>query len=412
MEYGLSETEAKLRPDLNLGPGVGVDTLLARIASHTKALGDDRLHAPLAKDPTSPSDIAAHSGSPLCRRFAAMSTSSMDSTVCWTDDADTFCAGRLEMVLTAIVQSQPKVSIVLPTTRLPDLYKDGALAHLRVINLGGEGNVLHGLFEAHHAPEFPRDRFGPIFERTLGHPMASRFLALTAAEDGDIEEFVEQRRFLKLESLDRTEPLNNHIKRRIEKLNDTARKQLARCALSRRRQPPMICVIGLDKISALVGCARFARTNARGWCTEILCPFLGNPAFDFREMFDFDAMQEVGRHLHNLHKDWDKAGDVPGAISTAIEGNRLLIEARRERSVIRMAYPDFDALFTTRSMMNRRKPRLDIARSRNALIKVIKGHPNCCCQCRVAGRRKSCIQQVIAAYNDVHAKARHLKHFV
>jgi len=411
VEHVLSDSEAKRWPDLTFGPGVGIDTLLARIAAHTKAAGDDRLHAALlSKDIPPPTELAALTA-------AVLSGEALNDTVWVLHGLDTLLdrrrnqfdgAGRLEMVLTAILLSESSVSIILPTTRLPDLYRDGTLIHLRTVDLGGlQGNVLHELFEAHHAPEFPREKFGPISERTLGHPMAARFLALTAAQDGNIEELLEQKRFLKLESLDRREPLNAHIKRRLEKLDDGARRSLAKCALfTNPATTDDLRVFGLDRKTRLwlIAQGLLEQTPVDGNRKYYVHPMVTRH-LEYREVYDFDAMQELGRHMHNLHKDCDKSGDVPGAISTALEGNRLLVESRRERSAIRLAYPDFDALLqNTRSMMSRKKARLDIARTRvNTLVKAANRHPELLLlNAELRSAEKATFELIVSAYNEVH----------
>jgi tetratricopeptide (TPR) repeat protein len=409
VEYALTESEATRWPDLTFGPGVGADTLLARIASHAKAAGDDRLHkAILAPDVPAPAEIAALAAETLCGEGLAGAVWVIHGLDGLLDRRRSHFhgAGRLEMVLTAILSSQPTVSIILTTARVPELYNDGALADMRVIELGGlQGNLLHEVFEAHHAPEFPREHFGPISERTLGHPLAVRFLAITATEDGDIEELLEQKRFLKLEGLDRREAISAHIKRRIEKLDDQARRQLATCALFvDPATTDDLRVLGLDRKARLwlVSQGLLEQTPVDGARRYYVHPMVAKH-LDYREVYDFDSMQNVGRHIHNLHKDFDKAGDVPAAIATAFEGNRLLVESRRERSVIQMAYPDFDALIhNTRSMMGRKKARLDIARSRvNSLLKASNRHSDLLLMnAELRAVEKASFELIVGAYNE------------
>ena len=410
VEHALTESEATRWPDLTFGPGVGPDTLLARIASHTKAAGDDRLHkALLSEEVPTPTEIATLAAETLTAEGLAGAVWVIHGLDGLLDRrrGHFHGAGRLEMVLSSILQSQPTVSIILTSTRVPEMYNEGALAHLRHIALGGlQGNVLHELFEAHHAPEFPREHFGPISERTLGHPLAARFLAITAAEDGDIEELLEQKRFLKLEELDRRDAISAHIKRRIQKLDDQARRNLAACALFvDPATTDDLRVLGLDRKSRLwlVSQGLLEQTPVDGARRYYVHPMVAKH-LDYREVYDFDAMQNLGRHIHNLHKEFDKAGNVPAAIATAFEGNRLLVESRRERSVIPMAYSDLDAMiYNTRSMMGRKKARLDIARSRvNSLMKGSNRHSELLLlNAELRVHEKSTFEVIVGAYNEL-----------
>jgi tetratricopeptide (TPR) repeat protein len=390
--------------------------LLARIASGTKEAGVDTLHAALMKkkDGPSPAQTAALAAE-------ALADDALKGAV-WVIHGIEYlldrrrghfnAAGRLEMVLAAILESQPALRIVLSSTVMPQLYTEGASANLRIIELGGlKGSVLHGMFEAHHAPEFARDRFGPIAERTLGHPMASRFLALSAAEEGDIEELLEQKRFLKMDSLDRRDGLARHIKRRVENLTTDQRKHLATCALF--RQPATtddLRVFGLDRKARLFLVAQglLEQTPVDGDRRYYVHPLVSK-LLDFREVYDFDVMQELGRHFHNQSREHEKKeGEFTQGLACVQEGNRLLVEARRERSALGLPYDDLDALvYSIASMMRRKKARLDIARARlNGLLKQYTSHPELLLlHAELRQAEKAEFELIVGAFNEAQRQA-------
>tara|TARA_B100000575_G_scaffold227024_1_gene187679 strand:- start:79 stop:2928 length:2850 start_codon:yes stop_codon:yes gene_type:complete len=415
IEHVLQSAEVNRWPDFTFGHGTGADALLARIASCTKEAGVDTLHSALKrKDRPSPAETA---------RLAAeaLTDPALTGQVWIIHGIDQLldrrrghfnAAGRLEMVLTAILQSQPTVRLILSTTVVPQLYTEGATANLRIIEMVGlKGNVLHELFEAHHAPEFPRERFGPIAERTLGHPLAARFLALSAAEEGSIDELLDQTRFLKLEQLDRRDALTRHIKRRIDALSTDQRKHLTRSALF--REPATtddLKELGLDRKARLFLVAQglLEQTPVDGNRRYYVHPMVSKH-LDFREVYDFDCMQELGRHFHAKSRTHEKNdGEFTLGFACVQEGNRLLVESRRERSVLRLPYDDLDPFVHSISgMMRRKKARLDIARARlNGLLKLHASHPELLLlNAELRHAEKADFEQVAGAFNEAQRQA-------
>lgn len=415
IEHALSGFEGPRWPDFTFGPGAGTDALLARIASCTKEAGVDTLHAALVKkEGPSPAETATLAAEALNAEQLAGAVWVIHGIDQLLDKRRGHfnAAGRLEMVLAAILQSQPAVRLVFPTTVVPQLYTEGASANLRTIELGGlKGSVLHELFEAHHAPEFPRDRFGPISERTLGHPLAARFLALSAAEEGDIEELLEQNRFLKMDGLDRRDALTRHIKRRIETLGEEPRKQLAACALFREpASTDDLRELGLDRKSRLflVSQGLLEQTPVDGNRRYYVHPLVSK-MLDYREIYDFDAMQALGRHFHLRSREHEKKeGEFTLGLACVQEGNRLLVESRRERSVLRLPYADLDPVVNSiSSMMRRKKARLDIARSRlNGLLKHHAKHPELLLlHAELRHAEKSEFELIAGAFNEAQRQA-------
>jgi len=416
IEHTLIDSEAPRWPDLTLGPGVGADTLLARIADATKAAGIDTLHVALTqkKDRPKPTELAALVAETLSNealKGQIFVLHGIDSVVD-RRRGHLKAAGRLELILSAILTSSPAIRLIISASKAPQLYNEGANNQLRTIDLGGlKGSVLHEMFTAHHVEDTPRDKFGPIAERTLGHPLASRFMAISTFEDGDLDALLEQGRFLKMTELSRYDALTRHIKRRIDKLNDNDRKALASCALFRDpASTDDLRVVGLDRRTRLflVSQGLLEQTpvdgNRRYYVHDTVSRHL-----DYREIYDFDAMQAVGGHLHEQSREAAKKDDgSTTALAYLQEGNRLLIESRRERSAIAPIYPDMDAVLENlRSMIRRKKARLDIARQRiNTLIKYHNTHSDLLLlNAELHAAERSDFEKVIGAYNELHTQA-------
>jgi tetratricopeptide (TPR) repeat protein len=415
IEHSLIAHQGPRWPDLTFGPGIGADTLLARIAAATNEAGVTTLHEALRqKDGPNPAEIAALAAQALADETLKGAVWVIHGIEGILDRrrGHLLESGRLEMVLSAILASQPAVRIVFASSIVPQLYTKGTNAQLRVITLGGlKGSVLHELFAAHHVPEFSRDRFGPIAERTLGHPLAARYLAISATEEEDIEELLEQKRFLKMETLDRNDALSRHIKRRIGSLSQEERGHLSACALfNEPATTDDLRLFGLDRKARLFLIAKglLEQTPVDGDRRYYVHPLVAK-LLEYREVYEFDTMQALGQHFHQQSREYEKQeGKFTAGLACVQEGNRLLVESRRERSALRLPYSDLDTMvYSIQSMMNRKKARLDIARSRlNSLIKFEPKHPELLLlNAQLHHAEKSEFSQIIGAFNDAQRQA-------
>jgi tetratricopeptide (TPR) repeat protein len=384
VEHVLDKGERTRLPDLTLARGTGADALIARVASAANAAGDARLHDALGK----------RDGRPQPAELAQLIVESLNADAfenhTWVIHGLESLLdrrrghfnrlGRLEMYLTAILSAQTKVRVLFVTPRLPAVYAQSATAEIQELRLEGlAGKVLHEVFEACHIEETPRDRFGPIVERTLGHPMAVRYIALTAKAEGDLEELLEQTRFLNLNAIDDQQSLRRHIKRRVEALDPETRKRLSHVALLRNAgSSELLRSLGLNRNQRLelLSLGLLEQTpvldNRRYYVHPLIAHHL-----EYREVYDFGAMEALGQTLLELGHTALKDGNETLALSMHQEANRLLIEARRERSRAGMPYPDQDAMVDNiLGLARRRSPRLDIARTRtNEAIKIDPYNP-------------------------------------
>ena len=416
VEHALTNQEITRWPDLTFGPGVGVDTLVGRIADAAKAAGADALHQAVTRknDRPGPAELATLVAETL-------EDSALSGNVFVIHGLDHLsdrrrghfkADGRLEMVMSAILRSTPALRVILTATRPPQLYNEGAMAGLRMLELSGlKGKVLHEMFAAHHLEDVPREKFGPIHDRTMGHPMAARFLAISAVEDGDLDELLDQGRYLKVNDLERSEAVTRHIKRRIAKLKDADRRALAAASLF--RDPATtddLRVFDIDRRTRLflVSQGLLDQTPVDGDRRYYVHSRVSRH-LEYREVFDFDNMQALGRQMHNYAREAAKAeGQSTQALAYQVEGNRLLIESRRERHIKPPIYSDLDAMIENiRGMIRRKNPRLDIARQRiNPILKQAPSHPELLlAQAELCAAEKADFSTVIGAYNALHSSA-------
>ena len=377
-EHALQSHECTRMPDLTLGRGTGADTLLARLAITALDKGDDRLHTALSSKDKRPTPAQ------MAELVVDVLSQDAMADVVWMIHGlgglmhrrtPSFqAAGRLETLLSALLRAETKATLIFTTVTVPETYQAGG-SPLRVLALEGlAGKTLHGLFEAHHTPECDRDRFGPIAERTLGHPMAARYLAMAMVEEGSVDEILEQPRFLKLSAIDDSQALRRHIKRKVEKLPKDVRASLAACALLRQSgTTENLQALGLNRSRRLqlLSMGLLEQTPGVGNRRYYVHPMVGDH-LEYREVYDFKLMENLGRHLLEVGKAQRTAEENMVAMATCLEANRFLVDARRERSCIALPYPDLDPTVNNiLGLIRRKNARLDIARQRtNEALKL------------------------------------------
>jgi tetratricopeptide (TPR) repeat protein len=368
-------------PDYTFGRGSGFDAFVTRVALAAKAGGDDRLHAVLSKpeERGTPSELAALVAATLQGEGLRGKVWVLHNLPVLLDrrDGSFYHDGRLEMVLRAIFTSEPTLRMVFISDRAPSFYKEGQARSIRQIQLGGlKGRELHELFSCWKAPEFSRDHFGPINERTHGHPLANRFLALTVREGADIDELLEQPKFLRAESVTDTEALRRHIERRVKELDDKLKGSLLHAALLRDPgTPDDLLKLGLSRADrlTLLGAGMLEQTPSDADRRYYVHPLVAEHLHT-REIQDFEVMEGYAEHVIERAREIKKGGDLLAAVALGQEGNRLLVEARKGRSRMGMPYPDNDPIVdNVRGLLRQKKGRLDIARMR--LNEALKSDP-------------------------------------
>ncbi|MBL8614968.1 MAG: tetratricopeptide repeat protein [Deltaproteobacteria bacterium] len=374
VESALAAAGKKRLPDFVFGHGAGVDALLARFAVLTKELaGDDRLSAAItAAERPAPAELAAlvveALSAPALADFV-MVLSPLDALLD-RRDGSFYRNGRLEMVLKALLLAAPALQLVFITDLAPTFYREGEATHQRLLALDGvRGKELHALFEAWHAPEFARSHFGPISERTHGHPLASRAFALAVRSTPEgVEKVLESPKLLKAAALNDLEPLRRNLKRAVEKLDDEARTALLAAALPRIPVDAAdLQVLGLGRTQRLDLLSRglLEQTPGEG-DRQFYVHSLVREQLPRIDVEDFDRMEALALHWQAKAKELKGKGEVLNSLRFAQESNRLFVLARRARGRLRLPFPDADAMVDELRGMVRRKrePRHDIARQR------------------------------------------------
>ncbi len=374
IEAALATAGKQRLPDFIFAHGSGIDCLLARFAQTAQAFaGDSRLAEALraAARPT-PTEIAALVVDVLSNDKLsghAMVLGPLDALLD-RRDGSFYRNGRLELVLKALLVSKPALRLIFSTDLAPTFYREGEGVAQRIFKLGGvRGRELHGIFEAWHAPEFDRDRFGPISDRTHGHPLAARIFALAVhSTEGGVDKLLENAKFLKATSIDDLEPIKRHLKRAVEKLSEESRTALLAAALPRFPvDAAELQAVGVNRSQRLDLLSRGLLEQTPGDGERLFYVHsLVREQLPRIDVENFERMEQLAIHWQERAKALKAQGEVLPSLRLAQESNRLFVLSRRARSRLKLPFPDADAMVDELRGMVRRKrePRLDLARQR------------------------------------------------
>jgi tetratricopeptide (TPR) repeat protein len=356
-------------PDVVLGWGTGFDALIGRLAEICRAAGAPGLAEALTSGASPTAKIEA--------ALAALGAADLGGKVLVVRhlefglgrEPDFFRRSRLELLLEALLCGAFSLRLVFVSTRQPHFHKEGAAAGLRRLVVAGiKGRFYQDIFSAYKAPEFPRERFGPMHEKLHGHPVAVRVYAIAVRDRPDGLALTEDPKFLKLDSLDDLEPLGKQIHKKLERLSDENRKLLSRLSHCRLPIPGgLLSDLGVSRKARLelladgmldmIGTENDKRYRVHELVREHLT---------WREITDFDVFAGLAEIYGKLARE---ASDPVEKVTLTQETNRCAFGARNKNLALRPEFPDHDPLLEAAiGMIRGEKPRFDLAGERIAEV--------------------------------------------
>ena len=372
VEHCLAQRELERLPDLRFGRGADHDTFLALLAMICKEAGDESLHDCIQNPKKRPpaQELASLVLQSLQSEALAQKVWVLDGLDSLLDrrDGSFYRDDGLSIILRAVMKAPISLKIVFLARMAPTFYREGEAAHLRNLELGGlKGKELHELFDAWQIPEFERDRFGPIVERTHGHPVASRYFGVAVREDGNVDALLKEPKFLKARELSDLDPLGRHIKRRVGELDEEIRHAL--CVASLFTTPVSAQALqsaGIKRLQRITLLSRglLEQTPLQDERRYYVHPLV-RIHLSLREILDFERMKSLAELMLDQSRQLKQKGSLAASMSAALAANRLLTLSRNGRAKVVLPYPDNDpVLENIRELLRRKKPRLDIARMR------------------------------------------------
>ncbi|MCB9664929.1 MAG: tetratricopeptide repeat protein [Alphaproteobacteria bacterium] len=360
VEHATATAGLTLLPEVSLGRGVGFDALVARLAQVCADAGQTGLADALRAEHTPTSLVAAAVDTlAAAEALAGQVLVVHNLQIAAGRTGDFFHKSRLELLVEALLTATFPLRLVFTSVVDPVFFREGQAAGLRRLALAGiKGRFFHEIFEAFHAPEFPRDRFGPISDRLHGHPLAARTFAIAARHDAGL---VDDEKFFRMSGADDVEALGKQLEKRVGRLPDALRVVLARVAhlripldgqllaklgVNRRTRTALVAEGVLDMRGTEEGAKRYA-----------VHPLVER-ALGARETSDFSIFARLSDILRK------EAEGAEGAARLALlqEANRCAHAARNPRDAVDVGYPDHDAaLDAITALVRARMPRFDLA---------------------------------------------------
>lgn len=374
-EHAVTASGLKRLPDLVLGWGTDADALIARLAEICRHNGSTALYdvAKAGASPTILVDVAVAS------LKEAAGTEGMvlvihDLHIALGRDDGFFRKSRLELLLIALLTNTYPLRIVFLSRGQPIFHRERMAEHLRRLPLAGiKGRFFHEIFEAYKAPEFPREKFGPMSDRLFGHPMVARAFAIEVRDRENGLALLDDEKFLRMESASDLGSYKKLIERKVEKLPEDEKQALLLAAHFR------LPVTGL--ILAEAGVARKARLQllAHGLLETVgtekdrrfVVHSLVRSALSIRETTDFDILANLAEGYGKLSRE---ASDPIQKLAYAQEANRNAILGRASRLKLALDLPDDDAMLEMiAGVIRGKKPNIDVGADRVA--EVLKANP-------------------------------------
>ncbi len=373
VEHALAASELTRQPDLVLGWGAGFDTFTARLAAVCAVNGDESLMQLLKGEHTPTSVVEA--------TVAALSSDALAGQVMVVHhlehglgrDGDFFRKSRLELLLEALLTHTYAMRLVFVSTRTPVFHREGQGAALRTLALGGiKGRFLHELFESYKANELARDKFGPISDRTHGHPMAARTFAVATRVRQDGDTLADNPKFMKSEGIADLTQVKKHLGKRVEKLSKELRRALS--VMAHHRYPidaPEMAAVGLNRKLRLellsLGLLDMVGTeNDRKYGVHPMV----RRHLSFREISDFQLLAEIAE----THQALARRLEGVAQLAAQQEQTRCAISGRALRLRAGISMPDQDQwLESCMGMMRAKQPRFDLVHQR--LAEALKADP-------------------------------------
>ena len=353
-------------PDILLQRGSQFDTLFARLAAFLEQVGDKRLADAHRTPEERPVPDALVDLMLECLQDDSLSDMvlviyGVDHFM--RDDGSFHRNGRLEMLLTGLLRGRYAPRILFVSQRIPTFYREGEGANLRVLALGGlKGRELHHVFTACRMDDAPRDKMGEVHNRTHGHPIATRAFALST-RDGRLDALLADARFLHMEHEGDLDTLSRSLRNRVDKLNPELTQALARIA--HLRSPCKAELLQLFDINRETRIALQSRglleSLAVGGERVYYVHDLVKKHLPRREAHDFSLYETLAQHFVER---FQKARGLE-RLALGQEANFFATAARRLRLLVRVGYPDQDALVSSvRELLYGYKPRIEMAEER------------------------------------------------
>ena len=347
-EHVLAGTELKRIPDLHLTQHFGLDAFLGRLALVAKSLKNDKLHKAITSKtnrPT-PSEMVNLTVEVLQSEAFANHSWIISGLERLLDHRDKsfYKESTLEMILGRLLASEIKLRLIFISESPITTYNP--TAEPRIISLQGiQSEDCAAFFEAWRVAEEIRDEASVLFERTHGHPLALRHIAI-ALRQGQAPEKIQETIRGSLSDIHDNHKTRKFLLRQLDKLDSDQKKQLQKAALFTSPVPvSFLQLVGITRTIRLhlLACGLLEQTPQKSEKRYYVHPATKRILKTaIRRGVDFEVMHKLGYDLLDGAKKARKNGDLLLELLNIQQANVLLIQSRRRRDCWKPAVPFCD----------------------------------------------------------------------
>ncbi|HMV67269.1 MAG TPA: tetratricopeptide repeat protein, partial [Myxococcota bacterium] len=278
-------------------------------------------------------------------------------------EGDFFRKSRLELLCELLLTSAYPLRLVFTSLVQPVFYREGRDAPLRRLRVEGiKGRFYYDIFQAMGAPDFPRDRFGPLSEKLHGHALAVRTAAVAIRHAPAL---VDSDKYFRMEDASDVEEVKKQLEKRIERIPEALRDLLGK--LAHLRYPvdaSLLSDLGVSRKDRMTlvgeGLLDMVGTEAN---KRYQVHTLVRSALPARATADFDTFEQLGKRFVAMAA----AAEGVNKLALQQEANRCFVEARRFNLLLELDVPDYDGIVEScLGLIRSKTPRYDLAAQRVA----------------------------------------------
>ena len=362
VDHAIAASELTRLPDLMLGRGCGFDAVIGILAEVTALGGDSGLKDLLTKERTPVTTVQAAINS---LKGAAETANQVlvisEAHLAYGAERSFFKKDRLGILVHALMSNTYPLRLVFISNDQPIFHTHGVAEVLRRFEVGPiKGRFLHEIFESYKAPEFPRDKFGPLSDRIQGHPLTARQFAVEVRTRQNGLELLDDGKFLKSESWGEIDGLKKLFRRRIDKLKGDLRDALCLAAHIRGAMTgQMLSNLGVNRKNrlALLSAGLLDMCGTMEARLYRVHPIVRR-SLRIREISDFQS----NARLMEIYKKLANSAEGVERVKYLQEHNRCAVASRNDRITIRTETPDNDAFIDAiTGMLRSQKPNYNVA---------------------------------------------------
>jgi Tfp pilus assembly protein PilF len=303
------------------------------------------------------------------------------------DSGQFYREGLLETLLINLFQSTSKLKLIFTSSQAPSSF---TISEEQIIRLGGlaKEDVIP-LFEAWQSPELSAEQADDILERTKGHPVSLRNIAIRLRNDGNTK-ILETEGFGSLSSVNDGNKLRKQLKKSIDSISKEELSNLERLALA---NTPIA-----SKEMNEYGCSRTHRlslvqkglleqtpdANTRRYYVHSLVFGL----LRRQRVYNFEVMEELGSYFLEKAKEFNAKFSTSGADAlfetlNIQQANALFLGARKRKRCWNSKLPFLDPLVqSARSLLfsknkDKKESMLNVAKAQiNDSLRKAPNHPD------------------------------------